>query len=153
MLAESGAADEAIEVFERAYDRAIVVDDLWLAAWSLYHEALTLRLRGRLQPSLEKLNRLFDLLEASSEPITDVYAPALEEAGIVSSMLGDFAQGNSYLRRALEQYDAADSTYDRAKIHDALGSNLLLSGNLMGAQIQFERAQALWESLASSGIG
>jgi LuxR family maltose regulon positive regulatory protein len=149
VLAEAGQAPEAIELFERAYDRAMVVQDFWLAAWSLYHRALTLRLRGRLQTSLETLNHLFDLLEASPEPITDVYAPALEEAGIVSSMLGDFAQGNSYLRRALEQYDTADSTYDRAKIHDALGSNLLLSGNLMGAQVQFERAQVLWESLGS----
>jgi two-component SAPR family response regulator len=63
--------------------------------------------------------------------------------------LGDLRQGSNYLREALRRYDQADSPYDRATIHDALGQNLLFSGNLTGAQIHLERALALWESINS----
>jgi LuxR family maltose regulon positive regulatory protein len=146
---QAGASDRAIVLFDEALEKSAAGSDHWLAAWTLYHKAIALRLQGRLQTSLEILEQLLGLMGTLAEPIADIYAPALEEAGIVSSRLGDLTQGNAYLRQALQQYDQADSPYDRATIHDALGSNLIDSGNLTGAQIQFERALALWESLGS----
>jgi tetratricopeptide (TPR) repeat protein len=151
VLAETGVVRDAIGLFDDALEESNAVGDRWLTGWSLYHKANALRLHGRLQESMNVLSQLLELIETQAEPILGIRAPALEEAGIVSSRLGDLEQGNTYLRQALQQYDRADSPYDRAKIHDALGSNLVLSGNLMGAQIQFEEALALWESLNSPG--
>ncbi len=147
VLIESGSYEQALGFFEEAVGKALEVDDHWLSMWALYHKATALRLQGRLQASMEVLRQLLDAIDAAPEAVADIHAPALEEAGIVSSRLGDLEQGNAYLREALGRYERVDSPYDRAKIHDALGSNLNDSGNLTGAQIQFERALALWESL------
>jgi ATP/maltotriose-dependent transcriptional regulator MalT/two-component SAPR family response regulator len=151
VLVQTGASHQAIALFDEALVKSTARSDHWLAAWALYHKAIALRVQGQLQTSLEMLEQLLGLIDTLPEPIPDIYAPALEEAGIVSSRLGDLTQGNAYLRQALQQYDQADSPYDRATIHDALGNNLMDSGNLTGAQIQFERALALWESLGNPG--
>lgn len=151
VLIEMGASEQAIDLFEEAFERSTTFGDDWLAAWASYHKATALRRQGRLQASLEVLTQLLDAFDTSAKSISDVYAPALEEAGIVSSRLGDLNQGNAFLRRALEQYGRDASPYHQAMIHDALGSNLVESGNLTGARIQFERALVLWESLGSPG--
>jgi len=151
VLVQTGASHQAIALFDEALEKSAARNDQWLTAWALYHKAIALRVQGRFQTSLELLEQLLGLIDTLAEPIPDIYAPALEEAGIVSSRLGDLTQGNTYLRQALQQYDQADSPYDRATIHDALGNNLMDSGNLTGAQIQFERALGLWESLGNPG--
>jgi LuxR family maltose regulon positive regulatory protein len=151
VLIETGVAEEASELLDRSYKHAVEVGDRWLEAWSMYHKAIALRLQGRLQAGLELLGRLLELIDNLPEPIDGIYAPALEEAGLVNTLLGDLTRGNAYLRRALEQYNVDDSPYDRAKIYDALGMNLGHSGNLTAAQLQFERALSLWESIGSPG--
>jgi LuxR family maltose regulon positive regulatory protein len=151
VLMETGAPERAVEHFERAYRGFVETGDQTMAMRVLLHQATALRLQGRLRASLEVLRQLLERLNAQTEPMPDIYASALCEAGTVSTLLGDLDQGNVYLRRALEQNDPARAPYDRAVIHEALGSNLLHSGNLTGAQIQFERALELWESIDSPG--
>lgn len=151
VLVETGAAERAVGYFEDAYERSIGCGDHWLTAWALYHKALALRLNGRLRHSSEVLGQALDLMDTLAEPISGLYPLVLCQAGIVSTLLGDLTQGNTYLREALQRYDQVDSPYDRATVHDALGTNLIYTGNLAGAQIQFERALALWESIGSPG--
>jgi LuxR family maltose regulon positive regulatory protein len=151
VLMETGAPERAVEHFERAFEGFVEADDQTMAMRVLLHQATALRLQGRLRASLEVLRQLLARLDAEAEPLPDIYAPALCEAGAVSTLLGDLDQGNVYLRRALEQNDPTRAPYDRAVVHESLGSNLLHSGNLTGAQIQFERALALWESIDSPG--
>jgi LuxR family maltose regulon positive regulatory protein len=151
VLTETGAPEQAVELFEQALQGAVDIKDYSLIAWVMYHKAIALRLQGRLQTSLGVLGQLLDLIDAHAESTLDVYASAMCEVGIVNSRLGDLGQGNAYLRQALQQYDQTDSPYDQARVHDNLGTNLIESGNLTGAQIQFERALALWESIGSPG--
>ncbi len=151
VLSETGSPEQAGDLYKQALTGAIERADHGLRAWVLYHEAMALRLQGRLQASLDVLRQLLALIEGQTETSPDILAPALCEAGIVSSRLGDLEQGNAYLRRALQQPGQADSPYNRAVAHDALGTNLIDSGNLTGAQIQFEKALTLWESIGSPG--
>jgi tetratricopeptide (TPR) repeat protein len=151
VLAETGAPERAVEFYERAFEGFVESGDHALAARVLYHKAVALRFQGHLQASLDLLRQLLDLIDDQAEPMPDEYALALCEAGIVSSRLGDLAQGNAYLRRALQRFEQTNSAYKQAGVHDDLGTNLIESGNLTGAQVHFERALALWESLDSPG--
>ena len=149
---ETGAPEQALEFYERAFDGFSQAGDDSLAARALHDKAVALRLQGHLRSSMDVLRQLLDLIDGGTQLSPDIYASALCEAGIVSSRLGDLAQGNVYLRQALQQYDQDDLPYNRAVVHDALGTNLIESGNLTRAQIQFERALALWESIGNPGL-
>jgi ATP/maltotriose-dependent transcriptional regulator MalT/DNA-binding SARP family transcriptional activator len=152
VLYETGAPEEAVRLFDRAYKGFRAAGERTMIPVVLYHKATALRFQGQLQASLEVLKSFFDLSEQQAEPLPDLLlVQALCEAGIVSSRLGDLEEGNVYLGRALEQLEHVDSSYDQALVYDALGSNLLESGKLTRAQIQFERAQTVWESLGSPG--
>ena len=151
VLTETGAPEQAIGLFEQAYQGLVAVGDHETAVAALHDKAVALRFQGRLQASLQVLHQLLQIIDAQTGPEPDIYPLALCEAGIVSTLLGDLAQGNAYLRQSLEQYADFHSPHDRAVVYDALGTNLMYSGNLTGAQIQFERALQLWESLNNPG--
>lgn len=151
VVTETGDPDQAVEIFDRAFKGLSEIGDQETAVRALHDKAVALRFQGRLQTSLEVSQQVLDLIEAQTGPLPDVYPLALCEAGIVSTFLGDLEHGNRYLRQALEQYDSTDSPFDEAVVCDALGMNLLYSGNLTGAQIQLERALRLWESIGSPG--
>jgi two-component SAPR family response regulator/Flp pilus assembly protein TadD len=151
VLAETGAPERSLELYERALQGFLEAGDQEMAFWVLYHKATALRFQGRLQASREVLGELLDGLEAQKDAVSDLFAMALCEAGIVSSSLGDLTQANVYLRRALQQHEGVQAPHEQALIHESLGTNLINSGNLSGAQIHFERALALWESVGNPG--
>jgi ATP/maltotriose-dependent transcriptional regulator MalT/two-component SAPR family response regulator len=149
VVAETGEPARAVELFEQAFQGLVEIGDHDTAVRALHDKAVALRFQGHLQASLEVLHRLLDLIDAQTSPPSDIYPLALCQAGIASTLLGDLEQGNRYLRQALDQNKQTDSPFNRATVHDALGMNLLYSGNLTGAQIQLERALRLWESIGS----
>jgi two-component SAPR family response regulator len=150
-LTETGAPEQAVNLFDQAYEGLIAVGDQDTAIAALHDKAVALRFQGHLQASLQVLQRLLGIIPNQPGPKPEIYALALCEAGIVSTLLGDLAQGNSFLRQSLLEHERHPSPHDRAVVHDALGTNLMYSGNLTGAQIQFERALQFWESLGSPG--
>jgi LuxR family maltose regulon positive regulatory protein len=152
VLTETGAPEQAVDLFERAYEGLVAVGDHETAITALHDKAVALRFRGHLQSSLQVLHYLLGVIDDQAGPKPDIYPLALCEAGIVSTLLGDLKQGNTLLRQSLQEHEARyHSPHDQAVVHDALGTNLMYSGNLTGAQIQFERALRLWESLGNPG--
>jgi ATP/maltotriose-dependent transcriptional regulator MalT/DNA-binding SARP family transcriptional activator len=147
VLSETGAPELAVEHLEKARKGLTASDDPVTLARVLHDLAVALRLQGHLHAGREVLTELLELVEHPDVSASDIYPMALCEAGIVRSRLGDLEQGNLYLRQALQHFERAKSPFNRAVVHDALGSNLGETGNLTGAQIQFERALALWESI------
>jgi LuxR family maltose regulon positive regulatory protein len=146
---QTGDPNGAVELFDEAFEGLVKIGDQSTAVKALFDKAVALRFQGRYQASLEVLDQLLEMLDTPTEHLSDIYPPALCEMGIVTSYLGDLEQGNRYLRQALEHYNQTDSAYRQAWIRDALGMNLIFSGNLTGAQIQLERALELWESIGS----
>ena len=151
VLVEVGAFEQASPLLEDAIEKSSQVGDHWLTARALYHKAIALRFQGRLQASLEALAQLLDPTHVYAEHAKEIYPLALFQAGIVSTQLGDLEQGSVHLRQALQQHGQTGSSYEKAVIHDALGMNLFSGGHLAGAQIQVEKALALWESIDSPG--
>jgi LuxR family maltose regulon positive regulatory protein len=149
VLTETGDPGHAIEFFERAFEGLVAIGDRETAYRALLDKAVALRFHGRLRASLEVLHQLLDMIGAEEDQFEDIYPPALCEAGVVSTFLGDLERGDRYLRQALDRFGPAGPPYRQAVIHDALGVNLLYSGKLTSAQFQLERALGLWESIGS----
>ena len=148
---ESGDNAHALPLFERACRSYQARGDVRAVAHTLVNRAETLRMLGRPREAIEDCKDALARLAELPEPAPLIAAGAHRNQGISLCQIGRMAEGTEELRRALELYQQAGSSFGLALTHGDLGVALCMGGSLAASEFHFEQALDLWLRIGHAG--
>lgn len=113
-------------------------------AWVLLEKAAALRIQGQLQAVIELCQEALELAPPDEPTLV---AEAQRNLGLAWAKLGQLEQGVAALRTALDLWQQAGNRFNCAVLHNDLGNNLRLMGNLTASDIHFKKALEIWDEI------
>jgi LuxR family maltose regulon positive regulatory protein len=146
-----GEQGQAIALYERA-ERAFAAAGDWSgAASAVAFRGYSLCFQGHYAQAIDDSRQALEWAAGGSEHETLTRALAQKSIGYSQLRLGQLAEGQQALRRALQLYEGLGHIHDAALVHHDLGLSYDLAGNLDAAAEHYQAALEYWQELGSLG--
>jgi LuxR family maltose regulon positive regulatory protein len=151
---ELGQSDQAMTLFETAYEEFTRSADGLGQAQVLVEKNTALRLRGAFREAIAACQQAITLVQGleQQEEVMELVASAHRQIGTCQASLGNLAQAEEELRLALSTYEQIGYLTNIANVHNDLGVILRWLGNHAGSESHFEQALQGWEKIGNVGM-
>jgi LuxR family maltose regulon positive regulatory protein len=151
---ELGQFDQAMTLFDTAYEEFTRSADCLGQAQVLVEKSTALRFRGAFREAIAACQQAIALIQGLErrKEVMQLVASAHRQIGTCQANLGNLAQGEEELRLALNTYEQMGYLTNIAHVHNDLGVILRWLGNHAGSESHFRQALEGWEKIGNVGM-
>ena len=149
-LIHSGESNEAVRILNSLLDTIQGNDDWLFEARILSWRSAAYRLTGYFPEAENDIKASIRLLEKNKGPVIDT-GDAYRRLGEILMKLGHSKQALNQLRRSLKCYTVVLNIDRIANVHNSLGVIYKHIGNLIEANMHFEKARTGWQKTKNNG--
>ncbi len=148
---ERGEHAAALALYQQAEQAFVAADDRPRIAHALVMRGSLLRFQGQYAAAVSYCQRALALAGRATERERHTLALAYKNIGLCWLRLGQLAEGQEALQRALDLYKEMEAPYDIGSVYHDLGLGCELAGDLEGAIEHYQAALRYWQRLANPG--
>ena len=148
---ERGEHDAALALYDRAGRIFGQSGDKVRSAYALVQKSHVLLFEGHYAEALARCREVLTLISGATAAEKPTVALAYRHAGVCQLRMGQLAEGQAAIEKALRLYEELDDAYNVALIHHDMGLSQELAGDLEGAAAHYQAALVCWQRLGSPG--